>query len=75
MPNFTTTTDSDRMTANVLMMGLTQSYLKFLGRHRLRSPLDHPFGQQERLGSPSRQAPNHGCFASAADFDALRVYL
>lgn len=31
MPNFSTTTDSDRMTASVLMMGLTQAYFKFEG--------------------------------------------
>ncbi|PKS10688.1 hypothetical protein jhhlp_002444 [Lomentospora prolificans] len=30
-PNFTTTTDSDRMTANVLMMGLMKAYFKFEG--------------------------------------------
>jgi hypothetical protein len=31
MPNFTTTTENDIMTANVLMMGLTKSYFKFEG--------------------------------------------
>ena len=30
-PNFTTTTESDIMTANVLMMGLTQAFFKFEG--------------------------------------------
>ncbi|KAK5652238.1 hypothetical protein OQA88_10735 [Cercophora sp. LCS_1] len=30
-PNFTTTTESDVMTANVLMMGLTKAYFKFEG--------------------------------------------
>ncbi|KAK1758903.1 hypothetical protein QBC47DRAFT_457285 [Echria macrotheca] len=30
-PNFTTTTETDRMTANVLMMGLTQAYFRFEG--------------------------------------------
>ncbi|KAK1832575.1 hypothetical protein QBC39DRAFT_404424 [Podospora conica] len=30
-PNFTTTTDSDRMTANILMMGLTKAFFKFEG--------------------------------------------
>ncbi|EJT78756.1 hypothetical protein GGTG_03854 [Gaeumannomyces tritici R3-111a-1] len=30
-PNFTTTTAADGMTANVLMMGLTQAYFKFEG--------------------------------------------
>lgn len=31
-PNFTTTTDSDRMIANILMMGLTKTYFKFTGK-------------------------------------------
>jgi hypothetical protein len=31
MPNFTTTTESDLMTANILMMGLTKAYFKFEG--------------------------------------------
>jgi hypothetical protein len=31
MPNFTTTTEADVMTANVLMMGLTKAYFKFEG--------------------------------------------
>ncbi|KAK3374349.1 hypothetical protein B0T24DRAFT_626216 [Lasiosphaeria ovina] len=30
-PNFTTTTESDVMTANILMMGLTKAYFKFEG--------------------------------------------
>jgi hypothetical protein len=30
-PNFTTTTENDVMTSNVLMMGLTKAYLKFEG--------------------------------------------
>ena len=30
-PNFTTTTESDHMTANILMMGLTKAYFKFEG--------------------------------------------
>lgn len=30
-PNFTTTTESDRMTANILMMGLTKAFFKFEG--------------------------------------------
>lgn len=30
-PNFTTTTESDRMTANILMMGLMQAYFRFEG--------------------------------------------
>jgi len=31
MPNFTTTTEEDEMTANILMMGLTKAYFKFEG--------------------------------------------
>jgi uncharacterized protein DUF4419 len=31
MPNFTTSTAEDEMTANILMMGLTQAYFKFEG--------------------------------------------
>jgi hypothetical protein len=31
MPNFTTTTENDIMTANILMMGLTKAYFKFEG--------------------------------------------
>jgi len=31
-PNFTTTTENDLMTANILMMGLTQAYFKFVGK-------------------------------------------
>ncbi|KAK4239965.1 hypothetical protein C8A03DRAFT_13699 [Achaetomium macrosporum] len=31
-PNFTTTTPSDRMTANILMMGLTKAYFKYIGK-------------------------------------------
>ncbi|KAK4213704.1 hypothetical protein QBC37DRAFT_315886 [Rhypophila decipiens] len=32
MPNFSTTTDNDIMTANILMMGLTKAYFKFVGK-------------------------------------------
>ncbi|KAK4185141.1 hypothetical protein QBC35DRAFT_29435 [Podospora australis] len=32
MPNFSTTTDSDIMTANILMMGLTKAYFKYIGK-------------------------------------------
>ncbi|KAL2265078.1 hypothetical protein VTJ83DRAFT_7588 [Remersonia thermophila] len=31
-PNFSTTTESDIMTANVLMMGLTKAYFKYIGK-------------------------------------------
>lgn len=31
-PSFSTTTESDRMTANILMMGLTQAYFKYVGK-------------------------------------------
>lgn len=31
-PNFTTTTPSDLMTANILMMGLTKAYFKYIGK-------------------------------------------
>ncbi|ORY16581.1 hypothetical protein BCR34DRAFT_597590 [Clohesyomyces aquaticus] len=31
MPSFTTTTDTDKMTANVLMMGLMQAYFSYTG--------------------------------------------
>ncbi|KAK0668051.1 hypothetical protein QBC41DRAFT_394670 [Cercophora samala] len=32
MPNFSTTTESDVMTANILMMGLTKAYFKYIGK-------------------------------------------
>jgi len=32
MPNFTTTTETDVMTANVLMMGLMKGYFRYVGR-------------------------------------------
>ncbi|KAL2162458.1 hypothetical protein VTH06DRAFT_7371 [Thermothelomyces fergusii] len=32
VPDFSTTTESDVMTANVLMMGLTQAYFKYIGK-------------------------------------------
>ncbi|KAK3331415.1 hypothetical protein B0H66DRAFT_96720 [Apodospora peruviana] len=32
VPNFSTTTESDVMTANILMMGLTKAYFKFSGK-------------------------------------------
>ncbi|KAH6842497.1 hypothetical protein B0I37DRAFT_447960 [Chaetomium sp. MPI-CAGE-AT-0009] len=31
-PNFSTTTDSDIMTANILMMGLSKAYFKYIGK-------------------------------------------
>ncbi|KAM7195790.1 protein of unknown function (DUF4419) domain containing protein [Naviculisporaceae sp. PSN 640] len=32
MPNFSTSTENDIMTANILMMGLTKAYFKFVGK-------------------------------------------
>ncbi|KAL2133429.1 hypothetical protein VTI74DRAFT_2355 [Chaetomium olivicolor] len=45
-PQFTTTTESDLMTANVLMMGLTKAYFKYRGKllsdwEALLAKLDH----------------------------------
>lgn len=47
LPNFTTTTDSDIMTANILMMGLTKAYFKFIGKLVCGLPSVTLLGEQE----------------------------
>ncbi|KAK4150372.1 hypothetical protein C8A00DRAFT_37044 [Chaetomidium leptoderma] len=45
-PNFSTTTDSDIMTANILMMGLTKSYFKYIGKQVCGLPSVTLLGEQ-----------------------------
>jgi hypothetical protein len=46
-PNFTTTTPSDLMTANILMMGLTKAYFKYTGKLVCGLPSVTLLGTQE----------------------------
>jgi len=45
-PDFSTTTDNDRMTANILMMGLTKAYFKYSGRQVCGLPSVTLLGEQ-----------------------------
>ncbi|KAL2149110.1 hypothetical protein VTH82DRAFT_8458 [Thermothelomyces myriococcoides] len=47
IPDFSTTTESDVMTANVLMMGLTQAYFKYVGKQVCGLPSVTLLGERE----------------------------
>jgi hypothetical protein len=62
-PNFSTTTDSDVMTANILMMGLTKAYFKYIGRQVCGIPSVTLLGTQsdwEKLLTKLDRLPDFG---------------
>lgn len=63
MPNFSTTTDSDIMTANILMMGLTKTYFKYIGKPVCGLPSVTLLGEQsdwEKLLAKLDRLPDFG---------------
>jgi hypothetical protein len=62
-PSFSTTTDSDIMTANILMMGLTKAYFKFIGKQVCGLPSVTLLGTQsdwEKLLAKLDRLPEFG---------------
>jgi hypothetical protein len=67
-PSFSTTTDSDIMTANILMMGLTKAYFKFIGKQVCGLPSVTLLGTQsdwEKLLAKLDRLPEFGAEPAA----------
>jgi len=63
LPNFSTTTENDIMTANILMMGLTKAYFKFVGKVICGLPSVTLLGEQkdwEKLVKKLERLPAFG---------------